>query len=281
MWWIWLLLAVLILGIASWWLVNSTEGVYLGRRAVIWLYDRYATRYDTVKSRQPVYEYAFLARPLLHYVDTSSPHVLDVATGTGRLPVTLFEHRAFGGSIVALDLSHQMLNVAATRLQAPIADGRLTLLHMDATTLHFPDNSFDVVTCLEALEFLPDAHLTLAEMVRVVRPGGILTLTNRQGADAWLFLKRTMPNAAFTAMLEARYNLTVLSLNADWSDLYALVWLQKTGNAAPVGPTLLEDCWCCPACGHIAMYTDGQRWRCNHCGTSYPQTVTGIVQTGD
>ena len=57
------LLALALLWLA-WWLIIASEGVYLGRRAVIWLYDLYAIRYDAIKRVQPLYERALLAQPL-------------------------------------------------------------------------------------------------------------------------------------------------------------------------------------------------------------------------
>ena len=53
---------------------------------------------------------------------------------------------------------------------------------------------FDVVTCLEALEFMPDPEQVLAELVRVLRPGGLLLITNRIGLIARLMPGRTWSN---------------------------------------------------------------------------------------
>ena len=96
------------------WLLVLTEGVYLGRRTVIWLYDVYARRYDNIKQYDPETETYFLALPVLQrLVAVRAPLVLDVATGTGRLPLALLEQPMFQGRIVALDLSRKMLSVAA------------------------------------------------------------------------------------------------------------------------------------------------------------------------
>lgn len=264
-----------------WWLVNTTEGVYLGRRAVIWLYDRYAKRYDDAKNRSAIHEYAFLSQPLLHFHGDPAPHVLDVATGTGRLPRALFAHKQFTGSVVGLDLSQSMLEVAAAHLQEPLQAGHLSLLQADATSLHFSDNSFDIVTCLETLEFLPDAAQTLAEIVRVTRPGGLIGLTNRHSTDTWLFPGRTLSNAAFEQLLVAKHGLTVINFNAEWSDLYALVWLRKVGTSRRIGPTLLEDCWQCSKCGHMALYRAGPCWHCGQCAATYAHHETDIIKIGD
>jgi ubiquinone/menaquinone biosynthesis C-methylase UbiE len=165
---------------ALWWLLISTEGVYLGRRVVIGLYDLYARRYDRIKQYDPDHERTFLARPILdHIPHVRAPLVLDVATGTGRLPLVLLEQPTFQGRIVALDLSRKMLTIAATRLKG--YDSRVSLMHHPAESLPFPDDTFDLVTCIEALEFMAHPLAVLRELVRVLRPDGLLVITNRQG----------------------------------------------------------------------------------------------------
>ena len=72
-----------LIGVVAWWLIIPTEGVYLGRRAVIWLYDRFAHRYDGVKNYYREYEQMYLAQPIMESISPhKSPLILDVATGT-------------------------------------------------------------------------------------------------------------------------------------------------------------------------------------------------------
>jgi len=113
-----------------------------------------------------------------------NPIVLDVATGTGRLPRAVLRQPGFDGRVIGLDLSRRMLH-QATELSAQFAD-RTTYLWETALHLPFDDNVFDAVSCLEALEFTPHPHSVLAEIVRVLRPGGVFLVTNRIGKDAKL-----------------------------------------------------------------------------------------------
>ncbi|NDJ78960.1 MAG: hypothetical protein GYB65_22140, partial [Chloroflexi bacterium] len=69
--WIVALGAAVGLALVVWWLVFKTEGVYLGRGVVIWLYDVYARRYDNIKQFRPINEDIYLARPILQAI----PHV--------------------------------------------------------------------------------------------------------------------------------------------------------------------------------------------------------------
>jgi ubiquinone/menaquinone biosynthesis C-methylase UbiE len=117
------------------------------------------------------------------------------------LPLALLSQPAFTGSVIALDASSNMLDVARAKL-APYAP-RVTVMRHDAQRLPFDDASLDVITCLEALEFFPNAPRAIAEMRRALKPGGLLMLSNRIGADAWKLPARAMPTPQFTAQLAA------------------------------------------------------------------------------
>ncbi|MDH4208368.1 MAG: hypothetical protein OEV76_05805, partial [Anaerolineae bacterium] len=96
-------LALLLLAAAAgvaYWLVVLTEGAYLGSRAVRFLYDWGAASYDRVKQFDPVDDAQSLALPLLRELrGVERPLVLDVATGTGRLPRALRRNLGFQGRI--------------------------------------------------------------------------------------------------------------------------------------------------------------------------------------
>jgi ubiquinone/menaquinone biosynthesis C-methylase UbiE len=175
-----MILVVVLAAIAGllWWLLIHTEGVYLGQRVVTLLYDLYATRYDNIKQYNPVYEEYLLALPIMEQVEPQTdPLILDVATGTGRLPIALCNYPTFDGQIIATDISRKMLAQARQKL-AQERD-RVTFLLSDAEDLPFADDTFDIVTCLEALEFTASPGNALRECVRVLRPGGLLLITNR------------------------------------------------------------------------------------------------------
>ena len=176
---------LVLLAVAAWWLLIYTEGVYLGRRVVVWLYDIYASRYDGIKEFNESHEHILLADPIMAAIaPQTAPVVLDVGTGTGRLPIALLQHDRFEGQVVGVDLSWRMLAQAQHKFDDLGDDWTqsVSLMQQTADKLAFPDACFDVVTCLEALEFTPDMRASLDEMIRVLRPGGLLLLTNRINA---------------------------------------------------------------------------------------------------
>lgn len=275
--WAVIIIIIFIMGAAVlWWLLIKTEGVYLGRKTVIWLYDVYASRYDNIKQYDPYNEDYYLARPILQRIPhLRAPLVLDVATGTGRLPLALLEQPTFQGRIVALDLSRKMLSIAAEKL-APFG-GRVSLLHHPAESLPFPDDTFDLVTCLEALEFMMDAPAVLREIVRVLRPGGLLVLTNRQGKDAKLMPGRTFSHGTLKRLLSNGLELESVEIQP-WQVDYRLVWARKPGQNPPAGPLGLESIWRCPRCDTINLIPVQNGWRCLTCESLIPLGTDGVIE---
>ncbi len=200
--WAWLCAigALVLIGALVYWQIAIAEGAYLGRRVVIWLYDRWAPRYDAVKQFNPAADDLLLAAPILiHTRTTPRPRVLDLACGTGRLSEALLRQPLFRGEIVALDASARMLEIARRKLAAHSA--RVQFIQHPAETLPFGDAEFDAVACVEALEFLPDPRAAIREMLRVLKPGGFLLLSNRVGPDAWKLPGRTTPTPTLIAWL--------------------------------------------------------------------------------
>ncbi|MFN2219790.1 MAG: class I SAM-dependent methyltransferase, partial [Anaerolineae bacterium] len=131
-------LLVALLALAYWQLIIA-EGAYLGARVVAWTYDLVASRYDAIKQFNPKNESWFVAAPLLGELrGVERPLVLDVATGTGRLPLALLRER-FRGRIVGVDLSRGMLRHAWRNLAA--YRDQVSLLWDDASRLPFSDGT--------------------------------------------------------------------------------------------------------------------------------------------
>jgi ubiquinone/menaquinone biosynthesis C-methylase UbiE len=96
--------------------------------------------------------------------------VLDVATGTGIVARKAAVVVGPRGVVAGLDISEAMLETAA-RAPAPSLP-EIEWTQGDALELPYADASFDVVFCQQALQFFPDRQRALAEMQRVLAPGG-------------------------------------------------------------------------------------------------------------
>lgn len=92
--------------------------------------------------------------------------VLDAGCGSGRT----MEELARYGTVEGVDASPDAVEAARARGRARAQLGRLE-------ALPFPDGTFDLITCLDVLEHLPDDRAALAELRRVSRPDGWLVVT--------------------------------------------------------------------------------------------------------
>jgi demethylmenaquinone methyltransferase/2-methoxy-6-polyprenyl-1,4-benzoquinol methylase len=110
-------------------------------------------------------------RALVGAVDPAGQRLLDVATGTGMVAAELARHGA--AEVVGLDQSEQMLAGARARLaRDPELARRITLVRGEAEQLPFGDSSFDGLTFTYLLRYVEDPGATMAELARVVKPGG-------------------------------------------------------------------------------------------------------------
>lgn len=257
----WLALAALAV-VVCYWLLVVTEGAYLGTRAVTLLYDRYAERYDQIKQFEPGDEALFLGQPLAHWLSTGRPLMLDVATGTGRLPISVLSELEQPIQVIVLDRSGEMLRQAQRKLSGwP----EVVFVQHEAEPLPFADGMFDAVTCLEALEFMPSPKRLLAELVRVLQPGGLLVASNRIGWQARLMPGKTLSTPKLRRLLDDLGMLEVQVL--PWQVDYDLVTASKVGSNSPGVVRDLTLLLRCPICQASDFEGDSVLVvRCQQCG---------------
>ncbi len=99
--------------------------------------------------------------------------VLDLACGTGVVARAVAVQPGGAGPIVGLDLNPGMLATA----RAVATDLPIDWREGDATALPFADGAFEVVFCQQGLQFFPDKPAALAEVHRVLAPGGRVLLS--------------------------------------------------------------------------------------------------------
>jgi SAM-dependent methyltransferase len=105
---------------------------------------------------------------------TIGQRLLDVGCGLGEAALALAEDLGDHGEVVGIDKSEQMLRVARSNARSARCAVRFAL--GDACSLDEPDNSFDVARSERTLQWLESPEAAVAEMVRVVRPGGRISL---------------------------------------------------------------------------------------------------------
>lgn len=113
--------------------------------------------------------------------------VLDVCTGTGDLA---FEYdQACGGKvpIVAADFCTPMLERAQQKSEKRGSTERIRIVEADAQKLPFADNTFEITTVAFGLRNVTDPEKGIAEMVRVLKPGGRLAILEFSRPRHWFF----------------------------------------------------------------------------------------------
>jgi demethylmenaquinone methyltransferase/2-methoxy-6-polyprenyl-1,4-benzoquinol methylase len=107
-----------------------------------------------------------------HAIVDSPARVLDVASGTAGVARQL-AHRS-PAHITGIDLSEPMLRQGARTVAHDHLGDRIDLVVGDAVRLPFADATFDALTFTYLLRYVDDAGATMAELARVVKPGGVL-----------------------------------------------------------------------------------------------------------
>ena len=124
----------------------------------------------------------------------SGREILEIGVGTG-LTLPYFERDK---QVVGADLSLDMLRVARAKVLSQNLGHVRGLMVMDACRLGFADRSFDAVTAQFVITLVPDPEQALAEMDRVLRPGGEIVISSRlvgDGGFAAPFWKAVAPLA--------------------------------------------------------------------------------------
>lgn len=121
-------------------------------------------KYESINPLKRALLTRFLKRARAAVPSTVDLSVLDIGTGEG-----LFWNGTAHTGIVGIDLRPDALAVASET-------GIITPVLASAEDLPFPDQSFDFALAIEILEHLPKPELAVAEMARVVRSGGLITV---------------------------------------------------------------------------------------------------------
>lgn len=153
-------------------------------------FDSWAHSYDRSVIQGLLFEpsYNLLTETLIRWVgsDGRRRRLLDVGCGTGTLAA-----RVVGAGlpfeVVGLDYSETMCVKAEEKSRRVGAEHRIRFVNGDSEHLPFADRSFDAVTCSNSFHHYPHQQATIADMKRVLAPGGILVLLDgfRDNVIGW------------------------------------------------------------------------------------------------
>jgi demethylmenaquinone methyltransferase/2-methoxy-6-polyprenyl-1,4-benzoquinol methylase len=137
------------------------------------LFDGLPPRYDALAEVLSFWQNRRWRRELVAHIAASRPRkVLDVATGTAGVAMALA--RATDAEVIGIDLSPAMLQRGRERVAAAGLERRIQLEAGRAESLRFAAGAFDAVSFTYLLRYVADPAATLAELARMLRPGGAM-----------------------------------------------------------------------------------------------------------
>ena len=181
--------------------------------------------------------------------------VLDIACGTGNAAIAAARRRA---KVCGIDIASKLIDRARQRVAAEgLAEIDFTV--GDATTLPYPDSSFDYVISAFGAVFLADQAAAAQELARVTRPGGTIALT------AWS--RQSLPSDVYHLVQ------SLLPPSTEVSPPPAFVWTDGSRAAELLGPyfhSIVIDHHTVDAC-----FPSGEAMFDNH-STHYGPVMTGL-----
>ncbi len=136
------------------------------------MFDKIAPNYDLLNRVLSLGIDVSWRRQAIEYLRANQPReVLDVATGTADVAI-MTAKMLQPARIVGIDIANQMLDLGRQKIQAQGFEAVITLETGDSEQLRFEDQSFDAVTVAFGVRNFENLEKGLAEMYRVLRPGG-------------------------------------------------------------------------------------------------------------
>jgi len=136
--------------------------------------------------------------------------ILDVATGTADVALEIARTTPNSVMVTGADFCSEMIDIGRLKIEASPYAGRVSLRLAPCEDLPFPDNTFDSVTIAFGIRNIVDRKLGLAEMWRVLKPGGRLIILEFSTPEStlvkqlyYLYFKRLLP---LVGGMFSRYN---------------------------------------------------------------------------
>lgn len=195
------------------------------------MFDRIAPKYDLLNRVLSLGIDVWWRRRALRYLKKNPPQeMLDVATGTGDVAI-MATKMLKPRQITGIDIANQMLEVGREKIKKAGLENIIRLETGDSENLRFPDHSFDAVTVAFGVRNFENLEKGLAEMLRVLRPGGRVVIL--EFSRPHLFPFKQLYNAYFKYALPLIGRLTS-------RDTRAYTYLFESVQAFPEGPNFLN-----------------------------------------
>lgn len=197
------------------------------RRDVWKMFDRIAYRYDLLNRLLSFGQDVIWRKKVSrHFNDIPDQHVLDLATGTADLLLTVYQKNSCVKTGIGIDLAEKMLDIGRQKIRDRNLEDKLSLRIGDAVNIPFPENSFDAVMISFGIRNVVDLKKSLREMYRIL---------NEQGRA--IILEFSLPKNQLIRSIYLFYFRKVLPrIGAVISgDTFAYQYLNETVESFPYG----------------------------------------------
>ncbi|MFN8154188.1 MAG: bifunctional demethylmenaquinone methyltransferase/2-methoxy-6-polyprenyl-1,4-benzoquinol methylase UbiE [Bacteroidia bacterium] len=141
------------------------------RERVEEMFDSIATRYDLLnRVLSAGIDRSWRKKAINNLIELQPQRILDIATGTADLAIESM--RLKPKEIIGIDISNKMIDIGRHKVMAKGYQGIIRLEQGDSESIQFPDNHFDAITVAFGVRNFENLERGLAEMYRVLRPGG-------------------------------------------------------------------------------------------------------------
>ena len=158
---------------------DAAPGAAVERQAdrIAAMFDAIARRYDLLnRVLSAGFDQRWRARAVRSLDLTGRETVVDFCTGTAELAAALARGRAGAARVVGIDFAGEMLRLGRAKLLRAGLDGRVSLVRADATRAPLADGAVDAATAAFGIRNVEEPERALAEMHRLVRPGGRIAI---------------------------------------------------------------------------------------------------------
>lgn len=195
------------------------------------MFDKIAPKYDLLNRVLSLGIDVSWRKRALGYLKNDRPQaILDVATGTADVAI-LAAKLLKPGKITGIDIANQMLELGRSKIRNEKLENIITLETGDSENLRFADHSFDAVTVAFGVRNFENLEKGLAEMLRVLRPGGRAVILEFSRPRVFPF--KQLYNSYFKYVLPAIGRLTS-------RDIRAYTYLFESVQAFPEGDNFLN-----------------------------------------
>lgn len=208
-------------------ITNRPEKGIPSRREAWKMFNRIADRYDLLNRLLSFGQDVVWRRQVAkHLKDIPNQHILDLASGTADLLITVCEKNEHVENGIGIDLAEKMLEIGRKKISQKRLDKQLSLQTGDATDISFPENSFDAVMIAFGIRNVDDLQKSLGEMRRVLKKEGRA-----------IILEFSLPHNPLVRSAYLFYFRNILPRIGGLisSDAYAYHYLNETVESFPYG----------------------------------------------